>query len=387
MRLSRAGVALAVVAIASFAIGRTFGALELFILGAMCLIALLLGVLYTSTVRLDLSVGRTATPIRLRAGSPARIDLSLQNNGRRSTPVLELQDQVQGTKAATVMLAPIRPGEETKVAYRLPTRRRGELVVGPLDLALGDPLGLTRSLVRASQEVVLVVHAQLVDLGALRAIAGRDPTADQQPRRTLATGGDEFFALRPYVLGDELRRVHWPATAKMGDLVVKQQERPRTGRVTVLLDRTSSVYDEEGFERAVSAALSALHAGWRGEDALRYVATGAARYTDIRSRMELDTVDEQLATVRWAERSSLVRTIDEISRLGHGGTLVLVTGRPTQDLAPGIERARRSFGEIVPVICHPGGPNDPGNSVTHGGEGGDFATRWAQRTSKIGGRR
>ena len=122
------------------------------------------------------------------------------------------------------MLAPIASGAEATVAYRLPTRRRGHLAVGPLDLTFEDPFGLTRSVVRASRAITLTVHAELIELEALHAIAGRDPTADQQKRRTLASGGDEFFALRPYVSGDELRRVHWRASARTGDLVVRQEE-------------------------------------------------------------------------------------------------------------------------------------------------------------------
>ena len=351
MRLTRSGVALLVVAVGCLVIGRLFGTLELFLLGAMSLIAVLVAVAFTATTRLDLAVGRTAAPVRMRAGSPARIDLSLRNNARRRTPVLLLRDEVQGTKAAALMLAPIGAGATAQVAYRLPTRRRGELVVGPLDLTIGDPLGLTRSTVRASRDVSLMVHAELLDLHPLHAIAGRDPTADQQPTRTLAEGGDEFFALRPYVVGDELRRVHWPATARFNDLVVKQEERPRTGRVTVLLDRNQHVYDEAAFERAVTAALSALHAGWAGDDALRFVASGTSRFADIRSRMELDAVDERLATITWSDRASLVSTVDEISRIGHGGTLVVVSGDVTPELAPSIERARRSFGRVMTILC------------------------------------
>ncbi len=380
MRLTRAGMALIVVATASFVVGRIFGALELFLLGSMMVVVLLIAVLSTSTSRLDLAIGRTAAPVRLRAGAPARIDLTLRNNGRRS-PALLLRDEVQETKAATLMLAPIPSGETARVAYRLPTRRRGILRVGPLDLTIGDPLGLTRSVVRASRDVSLTVHAALVDLETLHASAGRDPTADQQAIRTLAVSGDEFYALRPYEIGDELRRVHWPATARTGELVVRQEERSRTGRVTVVLDRNRVLYDEEGFERAVSAALSALHAGWKGDDALRFVAAGTGRYADIRSRLELDAIDEQLATLSWSDHASLITTIDEVSRMGKGGTLVIVTGLATADLKPCVERARRSFGRIHVVVCHQATEHLPAEAIVHDGQN-DLPNAWRQQISR-----
>ncbi len=389
MRPTRAGIGLTVVGIGCLIIGRVFGTTELYYLAAMAAVAIVGAVLYTANARLDLTVGRVANPTRLRVGTPARIDLSLYNQGKRKTPVLQVQDNVQNSTGASLLLAPITPNDEARIAYRLPTRRRGELTVGPLDLTLGDPLGLTSSTVRASDHVGLLVHPTLVDLGVLNATAGHDPTAEQQQTRALATGGDEFFALRPYVVGDELRRVNWRASARTGDLVVRQEERPRTGRVTVVLDRRREVYDDEGFERAVSAALSVLHAGWRGDDALRFLTTASSGFTDIRSRGELDAVDEQLATIGTTEAASLIRTIDELSRVGRGGTLIIVTGIPSNELPASLDVARRSFGRVNTVICHGATVDGLESAVIHDGVN-DFPAAWhtsqhREANTRIGG--
>lgn len=351
MRLTRSGAAILVVAIGCIAAGRVFGTLELYLLGAIAAAILILAAILTSTTKLTIAISRTATPVRLRVGAPARVDLRLVNQGRRATPVLRLRDEVEGTRAATLMLAPIAAGGEATVAYRLPTRRRGHLEIGPLDLTFEDPFGLTRSVVRASRAITLTVHAELIELEALRAVAGRDPTADQQKKRTLAAGGDEFFALRPYVNGDELRRVHWRASAHTGELIVKQEELPRTGRVTVLLDRQRLNYTDDSFERGVSAALSALHAAWRSDDALRFATSGTSRFADIRSRGELDAIDEQLALIEATDSASLISSIDELGKVGHGGTLVVVTGRSSSEFRRSIEAAERSFGTILTIVC------------------------------------
>ncbi len=366
MRLTRAGVGLIISAFLSFAIGRLFGADELLYLAAMQAVAVVAAVVYTSLSRLDLAVTRTATPARLRAGTPARIDVAISNRGRRQTPMLEAIDHISGTPGASLHLAPIRPDSSAPIAYRLPTTRRGLITVGPLDLAFGDPLGLTRSSLVASGRITLVVHPELVDLGPLNAIAGHDPTADLQPIRALASGGDEFFALRPYVVGDELRRVHWRASARTGELVVRQDERPRTGRVTVILDRRREVYDELGFERAVSATLSVLYAGWRGDDALRFLTSSGSVVTDIRGRHELDAIDEQLATIETTAAASLVRSIEGLTRMGLGGTLVVVTGTPTTELRTALDRARRTFGVVIPILCQ-SVPEPPKGAIMHDG--------------------
>ncbi len=378
MRLTRSGLAIVIVVVGCIAAGRIFGTLELYLLGTIAGVSLLIALVTTSSTRLAIGISRTATPVRLRVGTPARVDLRLLNQAKRSTPVLRLRDEVEGTRAATLMLAPIQPGSEATVAYRLPTWRRGHLAVGPLDLSFEDPFGLTRSVVRASRAITLTVHAELHELEPLQALAGRDPTADHQKRRTLASGGDEFFALRPYVSGDELRRVHWRASARTGELVVKQEERPRTGRVTVLLDRQALTYPDDSFERAVSAALSCLHAAWRSDDALRFATSGTSRFADIRSRNELDAIDEQLALIAPTDNASLVTSIDELGRVGHGGTLVVITGRPSRDLGKSLETAQRWFGTVLTIVCAPQSPETPPGAIVFT-EPVAFASQWSDR--------
>jgi len=380
MRPTRAGIGLLLASIGALAAGRILGLLELYILAAMGGAALVLAALYTATARIDLGVGRTASPSRLRAGSPARVDLVLENKARRPTPLLSAHDSVGGSRGATLLLAPIRSRHQARIAYRLPTSRRGIVAVGPLDLTMGDPLGLTRTRLRAAEQSKLVVHPRLIDLRPLVAIAGHDPTAEQQPIRALANSGDEFFALRPYVVGDELKRVNWRASARADDLVVRQEERPRTGRVTVVLDRRREVYDDEGFERAVSAALSALHAGFRGGDALRFVTSASPAVTDIRSRADLDAVDEQLALITATESASLVRTLEDQTRTGRGGTLVVITGAIAEHVERAVARARRTFGLVIVIACQQVSPAEAAWTISHDGHH-DIASAWNRAVS------
>ncbi len=385
MKITRAGLGVLAASVICFIVGRVFGTLEAQLLAAIGFSTLAIAALYTAAARLDLRVQRLASPTRLRVGVPARVDLALTNRGRRPTPVLRADDQLSGRTGASLYLARIRRDGVARIAYRLPTARRGELLIGPLDLTVGDPLGLVRTISRAANQVRLVVRPQLMELGVLRATAGHEPTADQQPIKALASSGDEFFALRPYVVGDELRRVHWKSSARSGELVVRQEERPRAGRVTVVLDRRADVYDDRGFDRACSVAISALYAGWRSDDALRFLTTSPASLTDVRSRNDLDAIDEQLALLSTSRDASLIRTVDELARIGRGGTVVIITGSPGTELDAAVDRARRVFGVVLPVVCQAVERSSADNTeplpsttsyLIHDGTS-DFATAWA----------
>ena len=57
--------------------------------------------------------------------------------------------------------------------------------------------------------------------------------------------------MREYRDGDDLRRIHWPATARTGDLMVRQEDRPAKRRAVVLLDSAPPAHGGSGAEQLV----------------------------------------------------------------------------------------------------------------------------------------
>ncbi len=132
------------------------------------------------------------------------------------------------------------------------------VTVGPLQVELTDPFGLARLRLPAAGVSELVVYPPIETLPAVPLSAGNDPLAGSEHPNALGRGGEDFFALRAYVVGDDLRRVHWPATARHDELMVRQDELPWQGRTTVVIDDRAGVHTAESFERMVSAAASIL---------------------------------------------------------------------------------------------------------------------------------
>ena len=56
----------------------------------------------------------------------------------------------------------------------------------------------------------------------------------------VALHGEDDQTVREYRDGDDLRRIHWPATARTGELMVRQEDRPAKRRAVVVLDSRSS---------------------------------------------------------------------------------------------------------------------------------------------------
>jgi uncharacterized protein (DUF58 family) len=159
-----------------------------------------------------------------------------------------------------------------EAAYELPTGRRGAISVGPLELIVGDHLGLAERRERLADTARFTVHPRIHPVLALPRSSTREARGRARPAR--APRGDDFFALREYEVGDDLRRVHWRSTARFGDLMLRQDE-VRFGEVaTVLLDTRARAHRGDSFERALEVAASVASALVEDGRRLRFVTTG-----------------------------------------------------------------------------------------------------------------
>ncbi len=370
--LTRAGVLVASGSLVLVVSGRVLGIPELFVLGAAGLLLVAVAVVLVLRGRSELAVVRTVRPARVHAGTPSRVELAISNRARGTgvargtgqaggrSPVVSLHDPVSGTAGATLLVAPLTPGEEVVAAYRLPTDRRGIVRMGPLERSAGDPFGLARRRRLDGPGTELTVLPRVDTIVPLPFTMGTDPLAGAEHPNALGRMGEDFYALRPYVVGDDMRRVHWPSTARSGDLLVRQDEQPWQGRVTVLLDVRQGAADPANFERLVSAVASVVTACRRRGDLVRLVSTAGADTGFVSGHAQLDALMEYLAVVEPSPAGTLARTLASLD--AGGGTLVAVIGPvPAGDL-DAIVATRTRFGGLT-VVHFPG----PGPAATIGG--------------------
>lgn len=349
--LTREGRALLVSAVVAAGAGRILGVIELTMLAVGLLSLLALAALSVLPRRLQLQVERKVHPTKVHAGSDSRIDVQIRNRASSRTPVLRLTDRVGGNRSATLLLAPLGSGRAAGAAYRLPTDRRGVLQIGPLDVVLSDPFGLIEVRERAAAVTELTVLPAVLPIEAPPLAPGDEPLTGTHAARSLAPTGGEFHSLRPYAVGDDLRRVHWRSTARRGDLMVRQDEQPWQGRVTVVLDSRASSHTEASLELAVTAAASILLAAWERGDVVTLVTTGPAPAGGTaRGNAQVEALMEDLAALAPSTDVPLRRTLEPLSRDREGGTLVLITTALADAAeAAAVTRLRARFGTIFTI--------------------------------------
>jgi uncharacterized protein (DUF58 family) len=300
-----------------------FGDLEL-MLAAIFVLLLQLGALaYVKTRKPKLSIGRRLGSATVHDGETTTISLIVTNEGKRSAANLTIDDNINNLGTASFECARIAGGEQTTATYRVTCRPRGVYRVGPTEVHTGDPFGLARTKVGTGPVDRIVVYPAVEPLTGFPIVRGQDPAMQASRPEHARRGGEDFYTLREYQRGDDLRRVHWPSSVRADELMIRQLETPWQSRALVLLDVRSDSYESAAaFERAVSGAATIVtHLVTSGFDADLWAGDAdpidASRYGSVMERLALVQPDSTIDIEAVATR---------IRQKGGGGALVIVTG-------------------------------------------------------------
>ncbi|MBO0730846.1 MAG: DUF58 domain-containing protein, partial [Acidimicrobiaceae bacterium] len=327
---TRRGWTLVVIAGGMALAGGLFGIQELYALAAAS-VALVLGCTVWVNARVwSIDASRRVRPQRVPAGGSARAELTIHNTGTRRSPVLSLRDPFgDGSRWAGYLLAPLEPGEQTRAAYQLPTDRRGLFPLGPLSMELSDPFGLARVQRLGAGSDQLMVHPPVQVVSP----PGRGAGTDRQHSTgspMLGVQGEEFFAIREYRNGDDLRRVHWTSTARLDELMIRQDQTAWRGRLTVVVDLRRDLYTDDALEAALSAAASVAASGIRAQSQVRLVTTAAVDTGYGSSTAHESRILDELAAAHAHTGGTLTGLVSPVEP-GRAGTVVVVTSSGSSD--------------------------------------------------------
>ncbi len=168
------------------------------------------------------------------------VNVALTVESARRARMVEIVDSFGPAIAAEQRMlepGPLGPGIRRRLNYfGWCSRHWGLHTVGPLQVVCSDASGLFRAWNRLPVIEEFAVFPQVYDVAGLAELGAR-PTlipfesSTGRPGQSLISMG-----VRDYRAGDDLRRVHWPATARRGSLLVKEYEVDLAPYYTVFID-------------------------------------------------------------------------------------------------------------------------------------------------------
>jgi uncharacterized protein (DUF58 family) len=178
----------------------------------------------------------------------------------RERPVLDRDAERQGRRILHNAWA-LAWYERVVRHFHVDADRRGTFEFGPTRLRVRDILGRDAAESATEHPAELVIAPRTVGLRSLG--SDRSPIGDRRASVSLFRDPALFGGVRPFQPGDSVRRIHWRASARLGDLVSRRYEPARGREVVIALDvqtiegpHWEMTYDDNAFESLCVAASS-----------------------------------------------------------------------------------------------------------------------------------
>lgn len=262
----------------------------------------------------------------------------------------------------------IMPHQQIRRRHRVRFTHRGYYDLGSVSLTAGDNLGLLRSYRTQELSVPVLVYPQLLDSTRLPVPMSR--TLGELVRRQQLLQ-DPFLVrgIRPYQPGDPVRDIHWPATARTGEVHVRVHDYSARTRLLVVLNMQSEELQwrdhlaeqdipiaEYGISLAATLCVESLRAGLAAgfatnmpmegsrESTLMLPADGMSREEDILANMA------RLKVIRTQHFPTLLDSLTAYSGLD----ILILSRYDSDNIQASITQLRRS-GNQVELHLYEGG--------------------------------
>ena len=256
VRPTRRGIAALVLGILMFALAYQLGRRELLVASAVALLLPIVALILVRARRPRFEVVRLFSPAVVVAGATAHVQVRVRNVASSASTPLVWNDALPWREnAAPGELASIPAGSVARrtrvVEHELHPPRRGIYPIGPLVVEHEDPFGMATSTVAVGETDKLIVVPAIADLPQGGPSLSDGEGAAQLVQRRVA-GNEDDLTTREYRPGDALRRVHWRASARHGDLMVRQEEHRSNPDARIIVDTRlrgyrDAVDDQDGW--------------------------------------------------------------------------------------------------------------------------------------------
>ncbi|TLN18565.1 DUF58 domain-containing protein [bacterium] len=277
-----------------------------------------------------------------------------------------------------VNLYSLRWHQKITRSYELLLRRRGIYPVGPAQLESGDLFGMYEQSKELKQLDLVVVYPELLPFEKIQ-LRTDDPFGDRRTRRRLFEDPNLTIGVRPYHPEDDMRRIHWPATARAGSLQVRQYQ-PVSARVLMLclnipgqgsywIDNFSDL-----LERLASLSATLVYHAVEDGYSVGLLSNGCLAHADQPFHIPPGRSPNQLTMLLSALAGITPFTVapfevflqHNLTQIPLGATLVLVTPQVDAALVAALLNIRRYRWNITLISLAPEPPPEiPGVRVIH----------------------
>lgn len=348
--------------------GLLLGLSDLSRIGVLLLAVIALAAMLVVRHGLAFEVSRSAQPTRISVDEQAVVVLRVTNRERRRSPLALAEEQLDyalGDRPRFLVPA-LGAGQTCELRYVVRPHLRGLHQLGPLQVLVRDPFGVTSRPASIRGSGSLLVLPRIHPLRSGRRLSRALGSEGGVPNRVALHGEDDQI-VREYRDGDDLRRIHWPATARTGELMVRQEDRPAKRRAVILLDSRRDAHVGTGrsssFEWGVTMAASVgAHLAELNHE-VSLLSADPSSDTGTRLDSDIDTMLLTLAQIQPVAQDTLGALLHSAHDAMSGAGLIVALVGGMDDVAARALSSLRGHGAtgIALVLVPPGRATDRGS--------------------------
>jgi uncharacterized protein (DUF58 family) len=329
-----------------FTVGTSVQAGWLLVLSSMLIGAAIAGLLLPLRMVRGVKVERRA-PEEAFQGDLVSVEVTVSNARRGMRLGLEIQDpHLSRTRMA---VPPLGPGDRAVIGTTRKAARRGLQECTAASVRSAAPFGVAQARRSVAAPGRTLVYPAVVELGWIPLIdlaPTHDSAMHTAPRRGT---GPEYLGIREYRTGDSMRHVHWPSTARLGQVMVREFEQEHTRRLAIVVDTWADAGEEDTpLDAACSVAASVVFAALGRGHGVRLVA-GRDGSLDVLSRAEPRGMLAWLADLRAFGGIPLADVVVQLGGLRgiHTVLLAVPTWRANAGIADVVGALRSEAGAVA----------------------------------------
>ncbi len=209
---------------------------------------------------IDVKVRRTLETENAYEGDELKVILDLENRGERldfAEVIDALPDGATLTSGSNIFPMILEAKSSSSVEYKVKFARRGRYTWKNIQIRWNDPAHMNFVVVPITEESEVRVIPRIQDL----------KKADLRPHRvrmnvgnipsTVLGPGLEFYSVREFAEGDELRHINWKASARTDRILTNDYETERSGDVVIVVDCRSVAPDRLSSNKVMDACIEA----------------------------------------------------------------------------------------------------------------------------------
>lgn len=272
---------------------------------------------------------------RFSMGAENQVTLKIVNHARRPI-TFQIKDEYPPQME---LLSPreakitIPPSRARSWSYGLLPTARGSYGFGQSVVRFQTPLGLAWRQIGYANEASVKVYPDIREAKKHELHAHKNRRQDPGLRRMRLRGhGREFESLRDFVIGDEIRHISWPATARRGKVITRQYTIERSQNIVVMLDTgrlmTARIGKLTKLDHAINATLSIAYVAAAGGDNVGLIAFSRKIVSYLPPRKGRDQINRLMESLYNLEpemiEPSYVRAFNFFGASYHRRSLVVI---------------------------------------------------------------